>query len=78
MKGEVKMKVKKMVDLFDGNVAIKFYRNGEMVFCGGKEDCNPKVFDDYADIENKEVIAFGVEVEKYDDNIPNLRIVVGE
>ncbi len=69
------MSVKQMVELFDGNVAIKFYRKGEMVFCGGKEECNPATYDEYAEIAEKAVLSYGVEME---ENAPVLRIDVGE
>ena len=64
-----------MVELFDGNVAIKFYRKGEMVFCGGKEECNPATFDEYAEIAEKAILSYGVEM---DGDAPTLRIEVGE
>ena len=75
MKGVNGMSVKQMVDLFDGNVMIKFYRKGETVFCGEKEECNPADFDDYAAIAEKAVLSYGVDE---DDDGPFLSIVVGE
>lgn len=69
------MSVKQMVELFDGNVAIKFYRKGEIVFCGGKEECNPATYDEYAEVAEKAVLSYGVEL---DEDAPVLCIVVGE
>ncbi|MBR1477186.1 MAG: hypothetical protein IJ608_04395 [Lachnospiraceae bacterium] len=69
------MSVKQMVELFDGNVAIKFYRKWEVVFCGGKEECNPATFDEYAEIAEKAILSYGVEM---DGDVPTLRIEVGE
>lgn len=69
------MSVKQMVELFDGNVAINFYRKGEMVFSGGKEECNPAEYDEYAEIAEKAILSYGVEM---DGDAPTLRIEVGE
>ena len=46
-----------------------------MVFCGGKEECNPATFDEYAQIAENAVLSYGVEL---DNEAPVLRIEVGE